>query len=44
MIRKRLVFLLVFVLLFSGLPMGFTHAANQPLAKLPGNANLRTIS
>lgn len=39
MIRKRLICLMAFVLIFSGLPMGFTHAANQPLAKIPGNAN-----
>lgn len=39
MIRKRLVCLLALILVFAGLPMGIGHAANQPLAKLPGNSN-----
>jgi arabinoxylan arabinofuranohydrolase len=38
-IRKRLITLLAFVLIFAGLPMGIGHAANQPIAKTPGNAN-----
>ncbi|MGG4144049.1 carbohydrate-binding protein [Paenibacillus algorifonticola] len=39
MIKKFSVFLLVFSLLLSGLPMMSVHAANNAIAKLPGNSN-----